>query len=98
MQRKNRADISDLKIREDIAGRHYQKSAVTAVCEHFNTKHRRALLVMATGTGKTRVSISLVELLMRNRWIKNVLFLADRTALVRQAKKNFVKILPLSLI
>ena len=94
IQRKNRQDISDLKIREDIAGRHYQKSAVTAVCEHFNSKHRRALLVMATGTGKTRVSISLVELLMRNRWIKNVLFLADRTALVRQAKKNFVKILP----
>ncbi|MEI8087676.1 MAG: DEAD/DEAH box helicase family protein, partial [Paludibacter sp.] len=94
MQRKSRADITDLKINENIAGRHYQKSAVTAVCEHFNTKHRRALLVMATGTGKTRVAISLVELLMRNRWIKNVLFLADRTALVRQAKKNFVKILP----
>jgi len=94
IQRKSRKDISDFKVNENIAGRHYQKTAVTAVCEHFNKKHRRALLVMATGTGKTRVSISMVELLMRNNWIKNVLFLADRTALVRQAKKNFAKILP----
>jgi len=94
IQRQGRKDISDFKINEDIAGRHYQITAVTAVCEHFNKKHRRALLVMATGTGKTRVSISMVELLMRNNWIKNVLFLADRTALVRQAKKNFTKILP----
>lgn len=94
IQRQGRKDISDFKINEEIAGRHYQKTAVTAVCEHFNDKHRRALLVMATGTGKTRVSISMVELLMRNNWVKNVLFLADRTALVRQAKKNFAKILP----
>jgi len=94
IQRKSRKNISDFKVNENIAGRHYQKMAVTAVCEHFNSKHRRALLVMATGTGKTRVSISLVELLMRNNWIKNVLFLADRTALVGQAKRNFAKILP----
>jgi type I restriction enzyme R subunit len=94
LQRKSRKDISDFKVDENIAGRHYQKTAVTAVCEHFNTKHRKALLVMATGTGKTRVSISLVELLMRNNWIKNVLFLADRTALVSQAKRNFAKLLP----
>ena len=94
IQRKTRKDISDFKVNESIAGRHYQKTAVTAVCEHFNSKHRRALLVMATGTGKTRVSISLVELLMRNNWIKNILFLADRTALVGQAKRNFAKILP----
>ena len=94
IQRKSRQNISDFKINESIAGRYYQKTAVTAVCEHFNSKHRRALLVMATGTGKTRVSISLVELLMRNKWIKNVLFLADRTALVSQAKKNFAKLLP----
>ncbi|MFZ4549452.1 MAG: DEAD/DEAH box helicase family protein, partial [Bacteroidales bacterium] len=94
IQRKVRKDINDFKVNENIAGRHYQKTAVTAVCEHFNTKHRRALLVMATGTGKTRVSISLVELLMRNNWIKNVLFLADRTALVSQAKRNFAKLLP----
>jgi len=94
IQRKSRKEISDFKVDENIAGRSYQKTAVTAVCEHFNSKHRRALLVMATGTGKTRVSISLVELLMRNNWIKNVLFLADRTALVSQAKRNFAKLLP----
>ncbi|MFA0520166.1 DEAD/DEAH box helicase family protein, partial [Vibrio sp. 10N.222.55.E8] len=50
--------------------------------------------VMATGTGKTRTVISLVDLLVKNDWIKNVLFLADRNALLTQAKKNFVKLLP----
>ncbi|MBQ1724224.1 MAG: DEAD/DEAH box helicase family protein, partial [Muribaculaceae bacterium] len=74
--------------------RHYQKMAIKSVCEHFNSKHRRGLLVMATGTGKTRVSISLVDVLARNGWVKNVLFLADRIPLVSQAHKNFVKLLP----
>jgi len=94
MQRKGRKDIIDLNINQTITNRAYQMQAITAVCEHFNKKHRRALLVMATGTGKTRVAISLIELLMRNNWIKNVLFLADRTALVNQAHKNFTKLLP----
>ncbi len=94
IQRKGRKDITDLTIKDNITNRGYQKQAITAVCEHFNKKHRKALLVMATGTGKTRVSISLVELLKRNNWIKNVLFLADRTALVSQAHKNFTKLLP----
>ena len=56
--------------------------------------YRKGLLVMATGTGKTRVAISLVDVLKRNDWVKNVLFLADRTSLVSQAHKNFVKLLP----
>lgn len=94
IQRKGQKDITDLTIKDSITNREYQKRAITAVCEHFNKKHRRALLVMATGTGKTRVSISLIDLLMRNNWIKNVLFLADRTALVSQAHKNFTKLLP----
>ena len=94
IQRKERKDITDLTIKDYITDRSYQKMGITAVCEHFNKKHRRALLVMATGTGKTRVAISLVELLKRNNWIKNVLFLADRTALVTQAHKNFTKLLP----
>ena len=94
MQRKGRKDITDLTIDDNITNRHYQKGAITAVCSHFNDKHRRALLVMATGTGKTRVSISLVDVLMRNNWVKNVLFLADRTALVSQAMKNYAKLLP----
>lgn len=49
---------------------------------------------MATGTGKTRTAISLVELLMRSGWVKNVLFLADRTSLVKQARREFAKHLP----
>ena len=68
--------------------------AIKSVCEHFNGKHRRGLLVMATGTGKTSVSISLVDVLTRNGWVKNVLFLADSIPLVSQAHKNFVKLLP----
>ena len=68
--------------------------AITNVVETFNHYRRKALLVMATGTGKTRTAISLVELLTRNHWIKNVLFLADRTALVTQAKRNFNKLMP----
>lgn len=94
LQKRTRNSISDFRVRDDISGRPYQKMAITSICERFNEKHRRGLIVMATGTGKTRVSISLVELLMRNKWIKNVLFLADRTSLVAQAFKNFKKILP----
>ena len=94
MQRRNRGDITDLKISDRITNRPYQKMAITNLCERFNQKHRRGLLVMATGTGKTRVAISLVDVLSRNNWIKNVLFLADRTSLVNQAKKNFAKLLP----
>ncbi len=93
-QKRGRQDIKDMNPREDIAGRDYQKTAVKSVCEHFNKKRRKALLVMATGTGKTRMSISLVELLTRNNWIKKVLFLADRTSLVGQAYRRFVDYLP----
>ncbi|MBR5266468.1 MAG: DEAD/DEAH box helicase family protein [Clostridia bacterium] len=93
MQRRNRGDITDLNINESIAGRHYQKMAITNICERFNKKHRRGLIVMATGTGKTRVSIGLVDILLRNNWVKNVLFLADRTSLVNQAKRAFGNIM-----
>ena len=94
IQRRERGDITDLKINDDITNRPYQKMAITSICEWLNIKHRRGLLVMATGTGKTRVAISLVDILTRNNWVKNVLFLADRTALVSQAKRNFAKLLP----
>ena len=94
IQQRSRKDISDFSVKEHITDRAYQKMAIKAVCEHLNKKHRKALLVMATGTGKTRVSISLVDVLMRNGWVKNVLFLADRISLVSQAHKNFVKLLP----
>lgn len=94
IQRRGRAAITDLHIKDEITNRDYQKMAIRSVCERFNNMHRRTLLVMATGTGKTRVSISLVEVLARNGWVKNVLFLADRTALVKQAAKNYSKLLP----
>ena len=94
IQKRNRKDITDFSIKDNITDRYYQKTAIKAVCEHYNSKHRKGLLVMATGTGKTRVAISLVDVLKRNDWVKNVLFLADRTSLVKQAHKNFVKLLP----
>lgn len=94
LQRRNRGDITDLTIKDEITNRPYQKIAITKICEMLNEKHRRGLIVMATGTGKTRLAISLVDVLTRNRWIKNVLFLADRTSLVNQAKRNFASLMP----
>ena len=78
-----------------IAGRYYQKEAVRAVCDSFDRGNRRkALLVMATGSGKTRTVIALCDLLLRRGWVKNILFLADRNSLVTQAKRSFVNLLP----
>lgn len=85
---------SNLVINNEITNRHYQKSAITKLLQDFELEHvRKGLFVMATGTGKTRTVISLVDLLVKNDWVKNVLFLADRNALLTQAKKNFVKLL-----
>ena len=94
--RRTRGDISDISINDEITSRPYQKIAITKMCEWFNANHRKGLMVMATGTGKTRVAISLVDILTRkeNNWIRRVLFLADRTALVRQAKECFSNWLP----
>lgn len=86
--------LSTAEIKTEIVNRHYQKTAIQAVCESLSQGHRRALLVMATGSGKTRTAIALVELLIRQGWIKNILFLADRRELVTQAKKNFTAHLP----
>ena len=78
-----------------IAGRYYQKEAVRAVCDSFDRGNRRkALLVMATGSGKTRTVIALCDLLLRRGWVKNILFLADRNSVVTQAKRSFVNLLP----
>ena len=94
MSRRGRSKMTDLAIKDQITNRDYQKRAIRSVCDHLNDMHRHALLVMATGTGKTRVAISLCEVLLRNRWVKNVLFLADRTALVRQANDSFTELMP----
>lgn len=95
MARRNETvSLKDIKINTEITGRPYQIQAIDAVREHFGKGFRRALLVMATGTGKTRTAISLVDVLMRGNYVKNVLFLADRRALVKQAKENFQAFLP----
>lgn len=94
IQKRKRAKICDLRINENITNRPYQQTAIKSIIEWLNQQHRRGLLVLATGTGKTRVSISLCDILMRNDWAKNVLFLADRTALVNQAHKNYKALLP----
>lgn len=94
ISRRSRGKMYDLAIREEITNRDYQKMAIRSVCDHLNQMHRHGLIVMATGTGKTRVAISLCEVLLRNKWVKNILFLADRTALVRQANDSFTELLP----
>lgn len=93
-RRTSRHDITDFSVKDEISDRYYQKRAIKSMCEWFNARHRRGLLVMATGTGKTRTAISLVDVLQRNNWVKNTLFLADRTSLVNQAARNFSKLLP----
>ena len=90
-----RSSLKDIKVDEEIAGRYYQKAAVKAVCESMDAKNRRkSLLVMATGSGKTRTVIALCKVLLDAGWIKNILFLADRNSLVTQAKRSFVNLLP----
>ena len=94
ISRRGRGKMTDLAIRDEITNRNYQKMAIRSICDHLNLMHRHGLIVMATGTGKTRVAISLCEVLLRNKWVKNILFLADRTALVHQACENFTELLP----
>ena len=92
---KMRTSLKNINVDKSIAGRYYQEGAVKAVCDSFGTKKRRkALLVMATGSGKTRTVIALVKVLLEQGWVKNVLFLADRNSLVTQAKRSFVNLLP----
>lgn len=93
-RRNSKENLEHIYITNNIANRPYQLEAVKKVCESFEQKHRRALVVMATGTGKTRTAISLVDVLTSKNWVQNVLFLADRTELVKQAEKNFKKLLP----
>lgn len=103
-RRTHRMDIRTAPIDTEISGRTYQMRAIKSISEHFagNDKsdgkligtNRGALLVLATGTGKTRTSIAFSKLMLECNWAKRILFLADRTSLVDQAKRNFVKHLP----
>ena len=93
-RRSSKQSLEHIFVDDKITNREYQLEAIKSVCEAFEEGHRKALLVMATGTGKTRTAISIVDVLSDKEWVKNVLFLADRTVLVKQAKNNFVKLLP----
>jgi len=101
-RRKDRSDPRIYPINNDITNRVYQKQAIKSIFDKYikdstsgiRGGSRKALVVMATGTGKTRTAISFVDVLFKSGWIKKALFLADRNALVIQAKRNFNKLLP----
>lgn len=93
-RRMERLDLMEVPIDDKITDRYYQKEAIRAVCGQMGQGFRKHLLVMATGTGKTRTASSLTDVLSRGKWVTNILFLADRTALVKQAKDDFKNYLP----
>ncbi len=94
-RRSTRKPLAEADINSKIAGRHYQTRAIRRIAESFEKdSSRKALVVMATGAGKTRTVIALCNLLMRCNWAKRVLFLADRVALVKQAVNAFKQNLP----
>lgn len=89
-----RKNLREQSINKEIAGRYYQETAITRVAEALQDGRRGALLVMATGSGKTRTAAAIVDLLIKANWAKKILFLADRNALVTQAKNAFNQYLP----
>jgi type I restriction enzyme R subunit len=93
-RRDARKPLSIELINTEISGRDYQIAAIRAVLEALEAKHTKLLLVMATGTGKTRTAVSLVDVLFRARWAKRVLFLVDRIALRDQALATFKEFMP----
>ena len=93
-RRELKVSFDRIDINPEITDRHYQKAAIQRICGEFAQSRRKALLVMATGTGKTRTAVSLVDVLTSHAWVTNVLFLADRIELVKQAKDAFTKHMP----
>ena len=93
-RRGSRKVLANETINTVITERPYQHEAIRCVTEVLDNKHREALLIMATGTGKTRVSASIIDLLSKANWAKRILFLADRNALIHQAKVNLNDYLP----
>lgn len=101
-RRSERKDLRNFKVNQDIAGRAYQMQAIQRVAEEMvvakngqlKGRHRKALLVMATGSGKTRTAAAMVDMFTKCDWAKRILFLADRNALVMQAKNAFKAYLP----
>ena len=96
IRRAQRAPLDVSQVKDDIVERYYQKRAIGSIGEQFAQTRRKALLVMATGSGKTRTAIALVDLLQRAGWVKRALFLADRVSLVNQAVGAFKAHLPQS--
>lgn len=94
VRRSQRRALDVAQVKGEIVERYYQKRAIGSIAEQLAGARRKALLVMATGTGKTRTAIALVDLLQRAGWAKRVLFLADRIALVNQAVGAFKAHLP----
>jgi type I restriction enzyme R subunit len=92
--RRYRKPLSQIAMNTEIAGRDYQIQAIRTVMEGIEEKRRKFLLVMATGTGKTRTCIGLVDALMRAGYVERVLFLVDRIALREQALGAFKEHLP----
>ena len=93
-RRANREPLDVARVKNAIVERYYQKRAIGSIGEQFSRARRKALLVMATGSGKTRVAVALVDLLQRAGWVKRALFLADRVSLVNQAVGAFKAHLP----
>lgn len=87
----NRSDPSTLKINPNIVDRDRSVQIVRQLSEHFSKLHRKALIEMATGTGKTRVAMAIIDILIRSNMVRNVLFIADRSALVKQSKESGFK-------
>ena len=94
VRRTQREALDVAQVRDRIVDRYYQKRAIGSIAEQFANARRKALLVMATGSGKTRTAIALVDLLQRAGWVKRTLFLADRISLVSQAVGAFKTHLP----
>ncbi len=94
LRRSQQRKLDVAQIKDAIVERYYQKRAIGSIFAQFTQARRKALLVMATGTGKTRTAIALVDVLQRAGWVKRALFLADRVSLVNQAVAAFKAHLP----
>ena len=93
-QRAEKLPLDSISAKPDIAGRLYQLETISRVCERFTHGYRKSLIVLATGTGKTRIAVSLCDVLSRARWAKRILFLCDRRELRKQANNVFKEFMP----
>lgn len=95
-QIKNRKDLNTIAPKQEITDRFYQLDAISRIAKQFSSNRRKALVIQATGTGKTRVAISLSDVMMRAKWAKRILFLCDRNELVKQAADAYTDLLGLN--